>query len=151
MTTYTRSHLQAIMPNIYLQRSSCLDFTTNSALHKVQRPHYSQVAVTFKNNSAKDGGALYVLHSKVRGIDITVIGNSGSAIAATSNNVSFNGEVYISLNNGELGGGINAVISSLSFTGSTVFKENHASREMVEVCGSNNPQLHFMATHIFIE
>ena len=84
--------------------------------------------IRFVNNTAWScGGAMYI-ENDVKLKDVSVIGNSNSALCIHKGNVFFRGRTNISNNTGTEGGGIKIISknSHLYFTGSTVLYGNKA-------------------------
>lgn len=95
------------------------------------------MSASYINNTGKfGGGSISVLNGSLYHHDANITGSSDIAIDLLEANVSFSGNVKISKNFGstggiatfETGGGcIRAMVSYISFTGLTVFEDNHAT------------------------
>lgn len=79
--------------------------------------YWTALSGDFINNTAKSGGAKYADTSKsVTLINVTITGNSGSALCITNCNITFSDTNQFSNNNGRYGGAINSIKSHLTFT-----------------------------------
>ncbi len=86
----------------------------------------SGTVIAFHNNSASGGGAFCssesVVTSKSKHLWIT--GNLGTAMLILRSNFSFSGNTKMSKNVGCMGGVVSAELSSIVFSGHTLFEEN---------------------------
>ena len=109
------------------------------------------LSANFINNSASHtGGAVVTKLTRVTYHNITVTGNSGTAIFIYRSNVSFIGNTTMSKNNGSVGGAITAEASSISFNGHTLFEGNYAEVEGGAVAGLVRVTFIFSGVTIFV-
>ena len=109
------------------------------------------LSANFINNLASHtGGAVVTKLTRVTYHDITVTGNSGTAIFIYRSNVSFIGNTTMSKNNGSVGGAITAEASSISFNGHTLFEGNYAEVEGGAVAGLVRVAFIFSGVTIFV-
>ena len=128
----------AIAGGIFYDRCKGIEFSTN-----------------FINNSASSSGgslsgAMSIMLTNITYYDITVTGNSETAIFIYRSTVSFIGNTTMSKNNGSKGGAITAEASSISFTGHTLFEGNYAEVEGGAVIGLFRVAFIFSGVTIFV-
>ena len=80
----------------------------------------------FINNTAFEGGAMYLSSANMSYHNLTCTGNSASALAIVRSSVRLH-DVRVENNVGESGGGIKAQYSSVFFSGTTMFERNIAT------------------------
>ena len=109
------------------------------------------LSANFINNSASHtGGVVVTKLTRVTYHNITVTGNSGTAIFIYRSTVSFIGNTTMSKNNGSVGGAITAEASLVSFTGHTLFEGNYAEVEGGAVAGLVRVAFIFSGVTIFV-
>ena len=98
------------------------------AIHCQQSIGFQVKSASFINNSASSdcGGAMYVYQDVITYTDVTITGNSGTALCIVESNLTFSGVTRISNNVGVQGGGMKLQFSSVLLTDNTTFENNRA-------------------------
>jgi predicted outer membrane repeat protein len=109
------------------------------------------VSVYFINNRATHlAGAMFSRGDIIACHNITVTGNTESAISLFRSKLNFSGNANIRRNSGRVGGAITARISIIAFTGSTRFEENSAFASGGAINGGYKATYLFSGYTVFI-
>ena len=155
------NHAEVIGGAIFAAESEVLvnkkaSFIKNSAAEAggmfCQQCKLTVSSASFVNNSASHaGGAIVTNQVDATYYNITVTGNSGSAVFIYRSNVTFVGNTTMNENSGEsIGGAITAEASSVSFAGHTLFQDNSAVIEGGAIAGIVQTKLSFSGVTDFI-
>lgn len=113
----------------------------------------------FINNSAtiirEDGivcgDAMHFYLHEGRYHDVTILGNSGTAMCFVTSKVAFYGTTVIRNNQGVHSGGMRLEMSSTSFMGHTIFKNNHGTSNGGAISGLYGTSVSISGTCLFTQ